>query len=108
MEKGKILNLLNELKENGKIKDYLGYGETYAIIERIMTVPELTKEAEQISEQFWKDVREKGLYMYSDEISPNNFKEQEENIKTRYITDQNLDNVPAIVYEFQKGKSLVK
>ena len=39
MEKGKILNLLNELKENGKIKDYLGYGETYAIIERIMTVP---------------------------------------------------------------------
>ena len=88
MEKGKILQLFNELKEKELIKDYLGYQEEYAIIERIMTVPELTKEAEQISEQFWEDVKDKGLYMYSDEMSPINFKEQpDERIYTRYITD---------------------
>lgn len=109
MEKGKILQLLNELNEKGLIKDYLGYGETNAIIEKIITVPELTKQAEQITEQFWADARTKGLYMYSDAISPNNLKEQpEEEIYTRYITDQTIKEAPAIVYQYQNSKSLIK
>ena len=98
----KFEEILNIINKNNISEEFFGYNNYKTILERIIENPKLIKKMEEISDEYWEEVKQLGLIIHMDLLFKTNTGASED-IAARYVDVEGKGSVPLLVYQKRRN-----